>query len=151
MCGLLRCQISAGCDELLVRYSWAMCALTIPFWRLGIDLAGTWWSMWEMVEYVISCSAWIAFLTSRLSVATSWWSDETCVSSRSTELRILAGFSSLISSWRSSSEMLSGMIRLLLLMLTGLLLALGVRDFCDFSLSAMSVWRLQKWRKKHKS
>lgn len=52
---------------------------------------------------------------------------------------MFGGFSSLISSLISSSDVLSGMIRLLLLMLTGLLLALGVRDFCDFSLSAMSV------------
>lgn len=143
MCVLLRCHISAGCDELLVKYSWAMCCLPTLFCRFGIERAGTWWSMCVNVEYVISWSAWIAFLTSMLSVATSWWSEDTCVSRRSTEFLIFGGFSSLISSWRSSSEALSSMIRLLLLILTGLLLTLGVRDFWDFSLSAISVWRLK--------
>lgn len=146
MCGLLRCQISAGCEELLVRNSCATCPCPESFWRLGIDLAGAWWSAWEKVEYVISCKAWIALRTSILSVATSWCRVDTCVSSLSTDFRMMTGFSSLISSCRSSSEMLSGIILLLLLILMGLLLALGLRDFEVFSLSAMRVWRLRVGR-----
>lgn len=143
MCGLLRCQISAGCEELLVRNSWATCPCPESFWRLGIDLAGTWWSAWVKVEYVISCSAWMALRTSMLRVATSWCRVDTCVSSRSTDFRTtISGFSSRTSSCSSSSEMLSGIILLLLLMLMGLLLTLGLRDFEVFSLSAMRVWRL---------
>lgn len=167
ICGLLRCHISTGCDELRVRNSWAMCTPAVPFWRLGIDRAGTWWSMLVNVEYVISWRAWMAFRTSMLSVATSvrnfkiydnfyvtcfrhlpWWSVDTWVSRRSTEFRMFGGFSSFITSFSSSSssEMLSGIMLalLLLFMLTGLLFALGVRDFWDFSLSAMRVCRLQK-------
>lgn len=147
MCGLLRCQISAGCDELRTKNSWAMCAQLAPFWRFGMERAGGWWSMLLKVVYVISCSAWIAFRTSMLSVATSWWSVETCVSRRSTEFLMFAGFSSFTSSCTSSSDTLSWMTRLLLFMLTGLLFTLGVRLFRDFSLSAMRVWRLRRTRK----
>lgn len=150
MCGLLRCQISAGCEELLVRNSWATCPCPESFWRLGIDLAGTWWSAWEKVEYVISCKAWIALRTSILRVATSWCRVDTCVSSLSTDFRITTGFSSLISSCKSSSEMLSGIILLLLLMLMGLLLTLGLRDFEVFSLRAMRVCLLwDNWKGNH--
>ena len=149
MCGLLRCQISAGWEELRVKYSCAIGTCPVLFWRFGIDRAGTWWSICVKVVYVISCKAWIAFLTSMLSVATSWWSDDTWVSSLSTDVRMIIGFSSLITSSgisSSSSDIVSGMMfwRLALLLLTGLLLRLDVRDFCVFSLSAMRVWRLLK-------
>lgn len=148
ICWVLRCHSSAGCDELLVMYSNTMCELLIPFWRFGIDLAG-WLSMCVSVVYAISCSACMAFLTSILKVATSWWSVDTCVSKRSIELRRLdVGFSSFITSGSSSfssSELLDSKGFFVLRVLTGLLLTLDPRDFWDFSLRAIKVWRL--WMK----
>lgn len=144
-------HISAGWEELRVRYSPTMCEPCISFWRrLGMERAGTWWlSICVRVLYAISCSACIAFLTSMLNVATSWWRVDTCVSKRSIEfLTFDEDFASFIiivggggSSSFSSSEMLLSIIVLLarLLVLTGLLLALEPRDLLDFSFNAMSV------------
>lgn len=144
-----RRQISAGCDELRVKYSVTICALLLPFCKFGIDRAGTWLSMCVRVVYAISCNAWIALRTSMLSVATSWWSVITWESKRSMELRRFnEDFSSLCgcccggSTSFSSSDRFSWIIFLLFFKLTGLLLMLGGRDFWDFSLSAISVCRL---------